>query len=248
MRVPSLLILTLAALNVNFSLLRAQEMDIAITRAAAELGDPIAQDIYGFTLAQNNPSAAFSWVHKAARQGYAPAEARLGAYFTDGIGTPIDLSLARTWFARAAEQGEPFGQFNLAMSLAFAPRLESDRQKAMSWITKAAKQGYETAALVLNAMEFQPWDPDEAKKACADEADLFAIGPGQRVAIVFVNDSDEVRRLYRLDGDGVRQHVADLRPEVFLSETFFALDPWVVTDSTGQCRAIYSGAGIAHLR
>ncbi|MBQ7456383.1 MAG: sel1 repeat family protein [Desulfovibrio sp.] len=50
-------------------------------------------------------NASFAWAKRSADQGYAEAERYVGACYENGIGTPVDLALAKEWFAKAAKKG-----------------------------------------------------------------------------------------------------------------------------------------------
>ncbi len=45
------------------------------------------------------------WYRKAAEQGYAEAQFRLGLAYGAGVGVPENLLLAVIWFSKAAAQG-----------------------------------------------------------------------------------------------------------------------------------------------
>jgi TPR repeat protein len=48
---------------------------------------------------------ARNWLQKAADSGSAEAQYNLGVVFERGLGTPIDIELARKWYKEAASQG-----------------------------------------------------------------------------------------------------------------------------------------------
>jgi len=54
--------------------------------------------------------------HKAAAQGNATAQYRLGIAYVDGKATAQDDARAVTWFRKAAEQGNSDAQFWLGLS------------------------------------------------------------------------------------------------------------------------------------
>jgi hypothetical protein len=49
----------------------------------------------------------FDWIHKAAEQGYAPAQNRIGLCYLTGEGVTKDYLQAYEWFNLAAAQGGP---------------------------------------------------------------------------------------------------------------------------------------------
>ena len=59
---------------------------------------------------------AVEWYRKAAVQGYAPAEARLGGMYLAGYGgLPKDEKQARVWLNKAAEQGDSSAKLELTL-------------------------------------------------------------------------------------------------------------------------------------
>ena len=53
------------------------------------------------------------WFRKAAEQGNAEAQYRLGLSYYNGEGVPKDYAQAAFWWRKAAEQGEDTAQYNL---------------------------------------------------------------------------------------------------------------------------------------
>ncbi|KAF9096342.1 hypothetical protein BGX23_011521 [Mortierella sp. AD031] len=60
-----------------------------------------------------NYSAAAEWYLKAASQGHADSQSRLGHMYSMGHGVPHDHAKARRWFIKAAKQGNAQGQYSL---------------------------------------------------------------------------------------------------------------------------------------
>lgn len=59
---------------------------------------------------------AVEWYRKAADQGYAPAEARLGGMYLAGLGgLPKDENEGRIWLSKAASQGDASAKFELEL-------------------------------------------------------------------------------------------------------------------------------------
>jgi TPR repeat protein len=87
-------------------------------RAAAEQGDPSAQQRLGWLLMQGlgvrkDPVEGVSWYQKAALQGNREAQNNLGTAYLNGVGVKQDEFEAVTWYRRAAEQGLADAQYNL---------------------------------------------------------------------------------------------------------------------------------------
>ncbi len=61
----------------------------------------------------NNYEEAVKWFRKAAENGYADAQNRLGARYSNGQGVIKDEEEAFRWFLKAAEQGHSKAQSNV---------------------------------------------------------------------------------------------------------------------------------------
>jgi TPR repeat protein len=62
----------------------------------------------GQGVAQDYAEAA-TWYRKAAEQGYAPAQCKLGTMYSQGHGVTQDYAEAMKWYRKAAEQGQCTG-------------------------------------------------------------------------------------------------------------------------------------------
>ena len=58
---------------------------------------------------------AAKWYRKAAEQGNADAQNRLGVRYDRGEGVSKDVKEAAKWYAKSAAQGHPKAQCNLAL-------------------------------------------------------------------------------------------------------------------------------------
>jgi localization factor PodJL len=168
-------------------------------RNAAANGDPQAAFIIagryyeGTGVAQDYATAA-NWYQKAADQGLAPAQYRLGTLFERGKGVPRDLTIALGWYERAAEAGNIKSMHNAAVLYAGNDAGRPDYAKAAHWFTQAARHGlrdsqynlavlYERGlgvkqdmgqALFWYTLAARQSDPDAAAKAKAAEQTLPA--------------------------------------------------------------------------
>ncbi len=88
-----------------------------------------------------DPKAAAGWFEKAAAQGLAPAQYRIGSAYEKGIGVTRNPALAMTWYGRAADAGNIKAMHNLAVMSADGSLGKSDYAKAASWFGKAAVLG-----------------------------------------------------------------------------------------------------------
>lgn len=113
------------------------------------LGDPRGQcelgDIYSDQL---NYPEAFKWYSKAAAQGYADAQYKLGRMFECGHGGTPDKVEAKEWYTKAAKQGHADAQY----SLGHMYDVWLDYVKARNWYKKAAGKGNAAAQCSLGQM------------------------------------------------------------------------------------------------
>ena len=75
---------------------------------------------------------------KAAEQGYASAQYRLGLMYDNGWGVPKDSVTAVKWFRKAAEQGHADAQWRLGMSYANGEGVPKDFVKAYMYFNLAS--------------------------------------------------------------------------------------------------------------
>jgi hypothetical protein len=75
--------------------------------------------------------------------------------------------------------------------------------------------------------------------ACSLESSLHSITGSQTAAIQFVNASSITQNVYWLNYGGARQLFATLAPGQSYVQFTFLTHPWVATDSSNTCRAIY---------
>jgi hypothetical protein len=80
-----------------------------------------------------NQSEALKWVQKAAEQGYATSQVRLGNMYRFGTGVPKNSIEAVKWFRKAAEQGLSWGQVCLASCYAEGTGVPQDFVEAYAW-------------------------------------------------------------------------------------------------------------------
>jgi len=126
---------------------RAAEPPRQTLREAATNGDASAQYEIGQRYAsgsnglpQDNEQAAY-WLNRAAEQGLAPAQYRLGTMFEKGLGVPENPTKARTWYERAAAQGNVKAMHNLAVMQAEGAGGPQDFAAAARSFDSAAQHG-----------------------------------------------------------------------------------------------------------
>lgn len=118
----------------------------ATLRLRAVSGDPAAQlEVADRLLSGRNvpadPAAAAVWLEKAASQGLAPAQHRLGSLYEKGNGVARDLPVARQWYERAAASGNVRAMHNLGVLHAEGGLGKPDYDAAAIWFRMAAERG-----------------------------------------------------------------------------------------------------------
>ena len=98
---------------------------------------------------------------------------------------------------------------------------------------KAHGVGADTAATAdREVTELQPLD-------CSQEAALKSIDSRNLTAIRFVNETAGTVKIYWLDYEGQRVPYAVLPAGRFYRQSTYVTHPWVVTDESDQCLAIF---------
>jgi len=122
---------------------------ILTAQKPAEQGDVRSQHFLGISyLGLKDFGMAAKWFEKAAEQGFADAQMRLGLQYSTGQGVPKDEAKGLEWLGKAAAQGHARAQFHMG-------NLTEDKVKSAEWYEKAAEQGdvdaqYELGLLYYN--------------------------------------------------------------------------------------------------
>ena len=136
---------------------------VARRRACAESGDVQAQlnmgDLYrtGKVPGQEEePSgvlpdlaASAEWYRRAAEQGNAGAQARLGECCRYGKGVPVNLVEAAVCFLKSARQGHPGGEYKFGLCLSLGIGVTQNPEKAVVFFRRSAAQGNTDAFVSL---------------------------------------------------------------------------------------------------
>ena len=93
-----------------------------------------------------------AWLRKAAEQGQADAQNKLGWMYVRGRGVPQDYKEALVWLRKAAEQGNSDAQFGLGVMYDNGLGVPQDDKEAVVWYRKAAEQGHAIAQNNLGRM------------------------------------------------------------------------------------------------
>jgi TPR repeat protein len=99
-----------------------------------------------------DPIAALEWLTKAARSGFAPAQAALGLKYANGEDVVQSYTKAVFLWERAAKQGDAESQHNLGYAYNNGLGVERDVGKAEHWYRQAAEQGVAEAQCILGLM------------------------------------------------------------------------------------------------
>ncbi len=139
-----------------------------------------------------NVDAAIGWYKKAADQGDASAQARLGTIFADEKLGRLDYAQAVSWYRKAADQGLREGELGLGMRYLFGQGVAQNLEEARRWLTPAANQGHPYAQFLLAKMfesgQGGPVDITAAVKYYQPAAD-FGIPQAQyRLGLLLASD------------------------------------------------------------
>ncbi len=92
---------------------------------------------------------AIEWYSKAAEQGVAEAQYRLGRCYYNGKGVSQNSEEAVRWFRKAAEQGDAEALYDLGHCYYYGEGVTKDLEEAVKWYHKAAEQGHIGAQEIL---------------------------------------------------------------------------------------------------
>ena len=84
---------------------------------------------------------ARQWYSKAAEQGGAVAQERLGFQYANGLGVTQDHAAAASWYRKAADQGYANAQASLGLMYVFGLGVPQDHVTAHMWFNLAAAKG-----------------------------------------------------------------------------------------------------------
>jgi TPR repeat protein len=114
------------------------EMDLAVT------GDPKGQFnvgslFYNGISVERDVGVAFTWWHKSALQGYAPAQSKLGECYSDGVGVAADKVEALKWHRLAAFNGDSTSMVWICNQHLEGGILSTDKVEAIAYLTLAKR-------------------------------------------------------------------------------------------------------------
>jgi uncharacterized protein len=120
-----------------------------LIRPLADQGDRSAQTFLGHLSTAVIPpdyAAAANWYGKAAEQGDAVAQERLGFQYANGLGVTQDHAAAASWYRKAADQGYAIAQASLGLVYVFGLGVPQDYVTAYMWFDLASARGNTDAA------------------------------------------------------------------------------------------------------
>ncbi|KAF9154813.1 hypothetical protein BG015_011927 [Linnemannia schmuckeri] len=100
---------------------------------------------------------------KAAREGHAGAQLRLGGYYEEGFSVPKDYVKAFEWYLKAAMQGHVHAQCNVGYMYKNGYGVREDKNVALEWFLKAANGGYMPARLAYVHLKEDGYSPPSKK-------------------------------------------------------------------------------------
>jgi uncharacterized protein len=107
---------------------------------APQLFDQGMNALMGSSVTRSDANA-MEYFHRAADQGFAPAQVVLGYLFETGRGTPVNAQEAFAWYKKATQQGDPLAQW-LAGRMIYAGSVPGrDFNEASAFFESAADHG-----------------------------------------------------------------------------------------------------------
>lgn len=130
--------------------------DLAALMQQAKAGDSAAQVAVAtrYAFGQGLPrdlGKAQAWFQKAAAQGSADAQYRLGVIYDIGLRNQ-DPVAAIQWYKLAAAQGHRDAEYQLGLACASGRGVKQDGMQAAKWFQQAANRGHTQAAYQLGQM------------------------------------------------------------------------------------------------
>lgn len=158
---------------------RDTERAALLLDAAARRGDAEAQMLLALghlAPGSRDAAAALPWLHRAAQQGHADAQYRLGQLIEAGEGTRREPAWAAVWIHRAAERGHAPAHFAMALLQIAAEGTARDEAEALARLAIAERAGIATASRYAEALRRRV-PPSAARAAAARLRGETARGP-----------------------------------------------------------------------
>lgn len=110
-----------------------------------------------------NAKKALIWYLKAAEQGNAIAQAKVGSIYHNGIHIKVDHLEAFKWYQKAIKEDVAEAQFGLAILYEFGQGIPKDLKKSKYWYQKARDQSYAPALFGLAYEYYGHYDDAESQ-------------------------------------------------------------------------------------
>ncbi|MBI1753038.1 MAG: sel1 repeat family protein [Acidobacteria bacterium] len=155
---------------IAFTVLMAPSLADTRSRAPGRHVDSLIEAIRPVTEGGRELARAVAWCRRAAEQGDAAAQARLGAMYYLGEGVPRDPREALKWLDSAAKQGEPYAQGCLGLMCAQGDGVPQDGIQAYIWLLRAKQGGNPQAveSLRVVARSLTQAQIEEAKRRASE--------------------------------------------------------------------------------
>lgn len=101
---------------------------------------------------EKDEESAAEWFRRAAEQGHADAQGRLGVKYLTGVGVKRDERQAAEWLRKAAEQDEGGAQFMLGLLYMQGHGVPNDPRQGTEWLRKAEEQGVRGAKQAMGLL------------------------------------------------------------------------------------------------
>ena len=132
----------------------------------------IALLLAGVVGCDSEPVSEFEATRKAADQGDADAQWRLGLRYYAGEGVPKDVVEAIKWFRKAAEQGHSKSQCSLGVMYQYGRGVPQSDIEAYAWFSVSTTNGYEDAEQFLSEVKAE-LTPEQLVAAQRRATELF---------------------------------------------------------------------------
>ena len=132
--------------------------ELALIAPAAERGSAASQVLLGVAYLNGDgglarePARAAYWFERAAIQGNAYAEQRLGDLYEQGLGVPANRKLAFDWRLKAANRGIVAAQLKVGKMYQEGAGVAKDIDQAIYWFHRAATEGNAEAQYLLGRL------------------------------------------------------------------------------------------------
>jgi len=109
---------------------------------------------YDITFVEEDYTQALYWHRKAALQGYAQPEYKLGYLYYEAYGVEKDLKEAAFWFRKAADHGHPGAISKLGLMYYDGEYFAQNKHEAVRWHLAGAAKNDHQSKIDLEEMQF----------------------------------------------------------------------------------------------